>query len=378
MNAIKKFTNTMSKLKQLLAQPDNRICADCGAPDPKWASTSIGVFICIKCCGVHRSLGVQISKVVSVTLDSWSEDDIAIMEAVGGNAAANSVYEACLPPDVQKPTADASVEERTDWIIRKYKDQEFLKPALRIKTALQLNSSARISVHNTSSRHNINSSPSLVRNNKVDASLGRSQHSTASAGRSLHEGSSQAASRSGWASLSDNSTSSPNKSMAGMVEFLGMLKVRIVRGIGLAVRDLLSSDPYVVVTLGHQVLKTRVINRSLNPVWNEEIILSVPSPPQPLKLQVFDKDVFSADDIMGDAEVDLNPLILAAQMHEGMFEEYGCEQIGRWLATSDNALVKDSNIEVIDGLIKQDIHLKLQNVEKGELVLSLEWVPLSQ
>jgi stromal membrane-associated protein len=68
------------------------------------------------------------------------------------------------------------------------------------------------------------------------------------------------------------------------VEFLGMLKVRIVRGIGLAVRDLLSSDPYVVVTLGQQVLKTRVINRSLNPVWNEEIILSVPSPPQPLKL----------------------------------------------------------------------------------------------
>jgi hypothetical protein len=39
-----------------------------------------------------------------------------------------------------------------------------------------------------------------------------------------------------------------------MVEFLGMLKVRIVRGIGLAVRDLLSSDPYVVVTLGQQVL----------------------------------------------------------------------------------------------------------------------------
>ncbi len=96
---------------------------------------------------------------------------------------------------------------------RKYKDQEFLKPALRIKTASQSNSSSRISVHNTSSRHNISSSPSLARNNKSDASLGRSQHSTASAGRSLQEGSSHAASRSGWASLSDNSTSSPNKSM---------------------------------------------------------------------------------------------------------------------------------------------------------------------
>jgi stromal membrane-associated protein len=94
--------------------------------------------------------------------------------------------------------------------------------------------------------------------------------------------------------------------------------------------------------------------------------------------QVFDKYVFSADDSMGEAEVDLNPLILAAQMHQGMFEEFGCEQIGRWLSTSDNALIEDSNIEVIDGLIKQDVHLKLQNVERGELKVSLEWVPLPQ
>jgi len=41
-----------------------------------------------------------------------------------------------------------------------------------------------------------------------------------------------------------------------MVEFLGMLKVRIVRGINLAVRDLLSSDPYVCAILGGQVLMT--------------------------------------------------------------------------------------------------------------------------
>lgn len=93
--------------------------------------------------------------------------------------------------------------------------------------------------------------------------------------------------------------------------------------------------------------------------------------------EVFDHDAFSADDPMGEAAVDLNPLILAAQMHEGMFEEFGIEQIGRWLATSDNDLVQDSNIEVIDGLIKQDVILKLKNVERGELDVSLEWVPPS-
>lgn len=91
---------------------------------------------------------------------------------------------------------------------------------------------------------------------------------------------------------------------------------------------------------------------------------------------MFDHDVFSADDSMGTAEVDLNPLILAAQMHQGMFEAFGSEKIGRWLATSDNSLIEDSNIEVIDGVIKQDIIFKLKNVERGELELSLEWVPI--
>ncbi|KAH7840107.1 hypothetical protein Vadar_012734 [Vaccinium darrowii] len=53
------------RLKELLLQNDNHVCADCCAPDPKWASVNIGVFICLKCCGVHRSLGTHISKVIS-------------------------------------------------------------------------------------------------------------------------------------------------------------------------------------------------------------------------------------------------------------------------------------------------------------------------
>ncbi|KAJ6826025.1 ADP-ribosylation factor GTPase-activating protein AGD12-like isoform X1 [Iris pallida] len=66
------------KLKELLHKSENRICADCCAPDPKWASSTIGVFICIKCCGVHRSLGTHISKVLSLTLDDWSEEEMSL------------------------------------------------------------------------------------------------------------------------------------------------------------------------------------------------------------------------------------------------------------------------------------------------------------
>ena len=39
----------------------------------------------------------------------------------------------------------------------------------------------------------------------------------------------------------------------GMVEFIGLIKVNIIRGKNLVVRDLVTSDPYVILTLGHQV-----------------------------------------------------------------------------------------------------------------------------
>lgn len=46
--------------------PGNDKCADCGSPDPDWASLNLGVLICIECSGVHRNLGCHISKVREV------------------------------------------------------------------------------------------------------------------------------------------------------------------------------------------------------------------------------------------------------------------------------------------------------------------------
>ena len=42
------------RLVELLDRVENRVCADCNEPDPTWASTNWGVFICTQCAGVHR------------------------------------------------------------------------------------------------------------------------------------------------------------------------------------------------------------------------------------------------------------------------------------------------------------------------------------
>lgn len=314
------------RLKDLLLQKDNRLCADCGAPDPKWASANIGVFLCLKCCGVHRSLGTHISKVLSVTLDEWSDGEIDSMIEVGGNSSANSIYEAFIPEGFRKPGPDASHEERSKFIRSKYELQEFLKPSLRITSI-------------PSSKSSLQSSFSTK--------------------------------------VTDSFRSTNSQNMEGMVEFIGLLKVKVVKGVNLAIRDMLSSDPYVVLTLGQQTVQTTVVKSNLNPVWNEELMLSVPQRFGPLKLKVFDHDTFSADDIMGEAEIDLQPLITSA-MAFGDAGMLGNMQIGKWLKSHDNALKEDSTVNIIDGKVKQEVSLKLQNVESGEMVIELEWMPLDQ
>ena len=93
--------------------------------------------------------------------------------------------------------------------------------------------------------------------------------------------------------------------------------------------------------------------------------------------QVFDYDTFSADDIMGEAGIDIQPLITSV-MAFGDPEMFGDMQIGKWLKSCDNALIEDSIINIVDGKVKQEVHIKLQNVESGELELELEWLPLDQ
>ncbi|KAI0032952.1 hypothetical protein K488DRAFT_48819 [Vararia minispora EC-137] len=87
-------------LQDLIRREDlkNKVCADCNNPNPQWASVSFAVFICLQCAGQHRGYGVHISFVRSVSMDTWSDDQIRRMQ-LGGNGPFHDFLAAYAPAE---------------------------------------------------------------------------------------------------------------------------------------------------------------------------------------------------------------------------------------------------------------------------------------
>ncbi|OZJ02719.1 hypothetical protein BZG36_03862 [Bifiguratus adelaidae] len=103
-------------LKALLQRPDNKHCADCRRKDPRWASWNIGIFVCIRCSGIHRAMGTHIMK--SVDLDSWTVEQVENM-VQWGNETANKYWEANLKGG---PPSESNIEA---WIRTKYENKRW-------------------------------------------------------------------------------------------------------------------------------------------------------------------------------------------------------------------------------------------------------------
>ncbi|KAJ8357606.1 hypothetical protein SKAU_G00204000 [Synaphobranchus kaupii] len=118
-------------LLDLVKQPDNSRCADCGALDPDWASYKLGVFVCLTCSGTHRNLA-SASRIKSIRLDFWDDEMMELMRA-NGNASARAVYEMAVPPFYYRPQQQDCAVLREQWIRAKYERQEFTTQGMHLQ-----------------------------------------------------------------------------------------------------------------------------------------------------------------------------------------------------------------------------------------------------
>ncbi|KAH8401999.1 hypothetical protein KR009_009091 [Drosophila setifemur] len=117
-------------LTQMLRDEDNKYCVDCDAKGPRWASWNLGMFLCIRCAGIHRNLGVHISRVKSVNLDTWTPEQVISLQQMG-NSRARAVYEAQLPDGFRRPQTDSALENfiRAKYEHKKYLAREWVPPS---------------------------------------------------------------------------------------------------------------------------------------------------------------------------------------------------------------------------------------------------------
>jgi hypothetical protein len=144
MSAITKRQQARNEkeLNELLRLPGNNQCADCQARNPGWASWSLGIFLCIRCASIHRKLGTHISKVKSLSMDTWTGEQVQVCDynvafdvepsanskqsmKQMGNVAANKIYN----PRNKRPDIPLDVDE-VDSAMERYIRKKYQEKSL--------------------------------------------------------------------------------------------------------------------------------------------------------------------------------------------------------------------------------------------------------
>ncbi|XP_069978931.1 arfGAP with SH3 domain, ANK repeat and PH domain-containing protein isoform X8 [Penaeus vannamei] len=104
--------------------PGNNLCCDCGGTnDVTWLSTNYGIMVCIECSGIHRDLGVHVSRIQSLTLDKVGTAQLLLARHMTNNSF-NEVTEATSP---RKPEPTSTIDSREDWLRRWDERREFIQ-----------------------------------------------------------------------------------------------------------------------------------------------------------------------------------------------------------------------------------------------------------
>jgi len=116
------------QIKELREVKGNDSCADCSTKNPEWISLNLGIMICVTCSGIHRSLGVHISKVRSCVLDKLDRFALATLKTVGNDNALD-VWESKLQGSDKLKKSHKPNKSSKNWIQAKYEKKSFVGDA---------------------------------------------------------------------------------------------------------------------------------------------------------------------------------------------------------------------------------------------------------
>ena len=114
-------------IQEIVSLDENSKCFDCGTQKPKWSSINNGIFLCLKCAGIHRNLGVNISLIRSLQIDSWNEKQILFLKKGGNGKLKNFFLEYNI-------TSNNSIDEKY-----KSKASDYYRKNLRNEVEKELN-----------------------------------------------------------------------------------------------------------------------------------------------------------------------------------------------------------------------------------------------
>ncbi|XP_066288027.1 arf-GAP with Rho-GAP domain, ANK repeat and PH domain-containing protein 1-like isoform X3 [Branchiostoma lanceolatum] len=126
-------------LHQVWEIPSNKYCADCGSPDPDWATVNLGVVVCKQCSGIHREIGTPICKHRSLKMDLrvWTEHLVMLLKEIA-NHNANHYLQYNLP-ESERIMKDSPMELRREFILNKYRNRKYIKPHQHYMNQQKLN-----------------------------------------------------------------------------------------------------------------------------------------------------------------------------------------------------------------------------------------------
>merc|ERR1712041_39538 len=92
------------------------------------------------------------------------------------------------------------------------------------------------------------------------------------------------------------------------------IKMNVLRGRNLEKQTFGKPDPYVILSYGDQVEKSKVVKNNLNPEWSLEKIFTVTkNTPKEILIEVYDKDTVTKDDFMGRVSLPISDIPLHSQ-----------------------------------------------------------------